>query len=327
MTVSFTFLWMCNVNWARGYFFWQHKDKTSFFRSEMGTWVFKQSRQILTIFLERPHPLNYMQLSGLILEEAVLSHCSQSWHFLFEEAWVFPEILDYPPTSQLPLLWWGDEIKCPLASEKSYIFIYICLCLVHGLGRRGKQGMSRSYLNCSWVRDIKTKGFYIAGKGEVHFHSRCTLKTCSFLYAFQRPKNVFFTNGLLVGKFQELSILFWIVWHFTCSRFNASAVVGKTFTCFKIIQKKGKKWLYPTHHIENPEIQKAKPLVVGQNQRRCPTTTENKDMLSKVEASSISRKAKFRETYKDQPPTNDSHATTSPEAVSYYKKVSCLERS
>lgn len=119
-----------------------------------------------------------------------------------ENSWLASQLIGWL-TSQLSLLRRGDETKFPLASEKSIS------AFVWGPGRRGKQGMSRSSLTSSWARDLKSKGFYAAGKvftqQGVHFHCRCVHWKH---VAFQRSKNIFFTNALLAGKFQESSILF-----------------------------------------------------------------------------------------------------------------------
>lgn len=156
-----------------------------------------------------------MQLSWLVLEETLLSHCSELtlvWRSVGipKNSWISCHQL----TSSIVKRWWSKTST----SLRKILCINLYLPMFEGL-RKGKQGMSRSYLKGSWAKDWKTRGFYTARKW-VHCHCRCVSEKWNFLYAFQRPKNVFFANALLVRKFQKFLISFWIVWRFTCSCWN-----------------------------------------------------------------------------------------------------------
>lgn len=168
------------------------------------------------------------------------------------------KILLFPPTSQLCLSWRGEEMKFPLASEKSYVFMHVWICLT--TWKKGEVGDEQVL-----SKDLGTKGFYTAWKG-VHIHCRWTLETKSSLYTSQRLRNVIFANALLVGKFQELSILVWIMWSFTCSWFKSSAVSialwwERSFPVSRLFGKRKNRGHIP-YHIK---IQKVKTLAVGQN--------------------------------------------------------------
>lgn len=203
----------------------------------------------MIIFLERPHLPNCMQLSWLMLEETLLSHCSELtlvWRRVGipKNSWISHHQL----TFSIVKSWWSKTS----ISLRKILCIYLYLPTFEGL-RKGKQRMSRSYLNCSWAKYLKTKGFYTARKW-VHCHWRCVSENWNFLYAFQLPKNVIFTNALLGRKFQNIA-LNCVALHMLLLKSSAVSLV--LFPCFRVIWKKLKCGSI-LHHIDTPEIQKVK---------------------------------------------------------------------
>lgn len=132
MTVSF--LWIRSKNWGEGYF---DKRKANILLQKkkgggrLGLGYPSKIERFWPSF--QRDLLKCMHLSTLIWEKTVLSHCPLCWH-LFWEVWVFPKLCLIPTTSQLSLLWRGDEIKFLLALEKdihlyihTHIYVYVCM--------------------------------------------------------------------------------------------------------------------------------------------------------------------------------------------------------